>query len=189
MRTGERLMPQLPMTTVVTPCDILHSMHSGPHSTARSSCVCASMKPGAIALPVATTSRSALAAPRSPTAVMRSPVTPTSAFKRALPVPSNTVASRMIRSQRSAIRSASQLYGRGRIEFAIRCDGNFVELARGLCRNQAVAHIACHRCGIPLQRITHAAAAGQFEDQPIAFGDHLKAFGAQCLAGLQRDYT
>ena len=53
-------MPQLPTTTVVTPCDILHSMHSGPHSTARSSCVWASMKPGASALPVATISRSAL---------------------------------------------------------------------------------------------------------------------------------
>ena len=67
-------MPQLPTTTVVTPCDILHSMHAGPHSTARSSCVCASMKPGASALPVATISRSALPAPRSPTAAMRSPV-------------------------------------------------------------------------------------------------------------------
>ena len=91
-------MPQLPTTTVVTPCDSLHSMQAGPHSTARSSCVCASMKPGASAIPSASISRSAAAAPRSPTATILSSVTPTSALKRGLPRPSNTVASRMIRS-------------------------------------------------------------------------------------------
>jgi CDGSH-type Zn-finger protein len=100
MRTGERLMPQLPTTTVETPWLILHSMQAGPHSTARSSCVCASMKPGATAFPVAITSRSAEYAPRSPTATMRSPVTPTSPLVRAAPVPSKMVASRRIRSQR-----------------------------------------------------------------------------------------
>ena len=103
MRTGESEMPQLPTTTVVTPWDILHSMQDGPHSTARSSWVWASMKPGATALPVAITSRSAAMPLRSPTATMRSPVTPMSARKRGAPVPSNTIASRMIMSQRNVM--------------------------------------------------------------------------------------
>ena len=101
MRTGERLMPQLPTTTVVTPWEDLQSMHSGPQRTARSSWVWASIKPGATALPVAMISRSAEAEPRSPTPLMRSLVTAISALRRGAPVPSKMVASRMIRSQRS----------------------------------------------------------------------------------------
>ena len=147
MRTGERLMPQLPTTTVVTPCDILHSMHSGPHSTARSSCVCASMKPGATALPVATISRSPVEALRSPTATMRSPVTPISAWKRGLPVPSKTVASRMIRSQR--------------MELAPRfCDIDVVERLGVGGGDQSVTHVPDHGRGIAGGGVAHARAAG-----------------------------
>ena len=48
--SGARLMPQLPMTTVVTPWLIFGSI-CGAASTIWSSCVCTSMKPGATILP------------------------------------------------------------------------------------------------------------------------------------------
>ena len=44
--SGAALMPQLPAITVVTPCEILKAM-SGCDSSAWSSWVCESMKPGA----------------------------------------------------------------------------------------------------------------------------------------------
>ena len=76
--SGARLTPQLPATTLVTPWLTLFSM-SGPLSTARSSWVWASMKPGASTLPPASTWRSAPAGSTVPTTAMRSPSTATSA--------------------------------------------------------------------------------------------------------------
>ena len=52
---GASEMPQLPATTVVTPWLTFGAM-SGDESISRSSCVCASMKPGAAILPVASIS-------------------------------------------------------------------------------------------------------------------------------------
>ena len=52
---GASEMPQLPATTVVTPWLTFGAM-SGEESIRRSSCVCASMKPGETILPVASIS-------------------------------------------------------------------------------------------------------------------------------------
>jgi hypothetical protein len=95
--SGAALMPQLPAITVVTPCETLKSM-PGCDSSAWSSCVCESMKPGATIRPVASMVRAALAPARSPTAEMRPSLMPTSASKRGALVPSMTVPRRMRRS-------------------------------------------------------------------------------------------
>src|SRR6185436_15963998 len=95
---GEREIPQFPATTVVTPWLTFGDM-SGPESISRSSCVCASMKPGAAIFPEASISTSALAASSPPIRAMRSPRTPISPAKRGAPVPSMMVALRMSRSK------------------------------------------------------------------------------------------
>jgi hypothetical protein len=77
-RSGAALMPQLPATTVVTPCEILKVM-SGWVSTAWSSCVCESMKPGATIRPPASRMRSAPWPARSPIAAIRPSTMPMSA--------------------------------------------------------------------------------------------------------------
>src|SRR5262247_2529775 len=81
--------PQLPTTSVVTPCITLKGM-VGPRSTAKSSGLCTSMKPGVTAIPRASIS----VRPRSvttPTAAIRSPATATSAGTPGAPLPSNTI--------------------------------------------------------------------------------------------------
>ncbi len=95
--SGARLMPQLPTITVVTPWLTLGAM-SGAASSRRSSCVCTSMNPGATTSPRASTTRAAGSAPSAPTAVMRPPLTATSAARRGPPVPSMTVPPRSRRS-------------------------------------------------------------------------------------------
>ena len=96
-RSGAALMPQLPATTVVTPCDTLKGMVAC-ESTAWSSCVCESMKPGATMRPVASRVRSAVWPASAPMATMRSPTMPTSAAKRGALLPSMTVPPRISRS-------------------------------------------------------------------------------------------
>src|SRR3954468_3687003 len=94
---GASEMPQLPPITVVTPWLTLGSM-SGCESIRRSSCVCASMKPGATILPPASSSSFAL--PFSfPIAAILPPLTARSASKRSARVPSMTVPLRISRSQ------------------------------------------------------------------------------------------
>src|SRR5499427_2496713 len=81
--------PQLPTTSVVTPCITLKGM-VGSRSTAKSSWLCTSMKPGATAIPRASIS----VRPRSvttPTAEIRSAVSATSAGTPGAPLPSNTI--------------------------------------------------------------------------------------------------
>src|SRR5206468_2424760 len=71
---------------------------SGEANSARSSCVCTSMNPGATIRPATSISRAPWVFGISPTAAMRSPATATSARKRAAPVPSITVPPRRIQS-------------------------------------------------------------------------------------------
>src|SRR4051812_41830015 len=121
------------------------------------------MKPGASARPVAITSRFALAAPRSPTATMRSPVTPTSPTLRGPPVPSKRVASRMMRSQRRAMV----------------LDLHPVDLLRRGLGNQSIRHVSPHQRRVALLRVAHAAAARQLQQQALALRNDLEALGAQ----------
>src|SRR5262245_31749847 len=96
---GASEMPQFPATTVVTPW-LTFGAISGDESIRRSSCVCASMKPGAAILPAASISF----LPFSLTFPMRAifPArTAISAWKRGLRVPSITTALRMTRSSGS----------------------------------------------------------------------------------------
>ena len=95
--SGAALMPQLPAITVVTPCEILKSM-LGRASSAWSSWVCESMKPGATIRPAASIVRAAWLPARSPTATMRSSSMATSASKRGALVPSMTVPPRISKS-------------------------------------------------------------------------------------------
>src|SRR5579862_1265925 len=60
------------------------------------------MNPGATHLPCTSTRRTAVSRERSPTAVIRSPVTPTSARKTGAPLPSATEPPARIRSNRGA---------------------------------------------------------------------------------------
>ncbi len=76
--TGANVTPQLPMSTVVTPCHELEVIN-GSHATCASRCVCRSMKPGETIRPAASISRVAVADDRSPMAEMRSPSMATSA--------------------------------------------------------------------------------------------------------------
>ena len=86
-RRGARLTPQFPATRVVTPWLTL-GVRSGMERSARSSCVCASTKPGATMRSVASISRARPPSWTLPTATMRSAAMPTSARRRAAPVPS-----------------------------------------------------------------------------------------------------
>src|SRR5258706_2678308 len=94
---GDNEMPQLPATTVVTPWLTFGAIPPADNIN-RSSCVCASMKPGAATFPDASTSTSALAPSRRPIFAMRSPRTPMSPSKRAAPLPSMMVALRISKS-------------------------------------------------------------------------------------------
>ena len=82
--SGARLMPQLPVITVVTPWLAFAAM-SGVASSARSSCVCTSIKPGATIMPATSISRAPAVLATSPIAAMRSPATATSARNRGPP--------------------------------------------------------------------------------------------------------
>src|SRR5688572_23358093 len=90
-------MPQLPTTTLVTPWLVLFAM--SPISSARSSWVCTSMKPGASARPRASTVSRALQFRRSPITRILSPVTARSPTIGGPPAPSNRVARWIRRSQ------------------------------------------------------------------------------------------
>src|SRR5712691_8708698 len=95
-RHGASVKPQLPMITVVTPCQHEH-VPSGSHATCASMCVCPSMKPGATTSPRASSS----SRPRSgmrPMRAMRPSRTPTSARNAANPEPSTTSPPRITRS-------------------------------------------------------------------------------------------
>src|SRR6478735_1366344 len=94
--SGARLKPQFPITTLVTPCSNLNSSF-GLFRRAASSCACTSTKPGASARPCAAISRLPLGA--RPMNAMRSPSMWTSATRGALPLPSNSNASRILRSK------------------------------------------------------------------------------------------
>ena len=94
---GASEMPQLPATTVVTPWLTFGAM-SGDESIRRSSCVCASMKPGATILPVRVDLRLAFPLQRCRCAEIFPAETPMSAWKRGARVPSITVALRITRS-------------------------------------------------------------------------------------------
>ena len=90
--SGARLTPQLPVITVVTPWLAFAAM-SGVANSARSSCVCTSIKPGATILPGdIDLARARRLGDASPTAAIRSPAIATSPRKRGPPVPSITVA-------------------------------------------------------------------------------------------------
>ena len=97
---GANPTPQLPIATVVTPCNddgaIIESQVACP-----SKWVWMSMKPGVTMAPSASISRGAEPG-TEPTAVMTSSVTSTSPRPGAPPVPSTIVPFRMIRSAISA---------------------------------------------------------------------------------------
>ena len=86
--------PQLPTTSVVTPCSSVLSQY-GFCSARRSEWEWQSIKPGLTACPAASISRAACACRRSPNATMRPPSMPTSARVHGLPVPSMTMPLRM----------------------------------------------------------------------------------------------
>ena len=75
---GASEQPQLPATTVVTPWLTFGAM-SGAESMRRSSCVWASMNPGATMRPLASSSTSACAPSSRPMAAMRPLLTAMSA--------------------------------------------------------------------------------------------------------------
>src|SRR5712692_2537603 len=95
--TGAGEKPQLPTTSVVTPWRILDSARRLAKSR-QSEWECMSMKPGATVSPAASTISPAGSRERSPTAVMLSPVTPTSARTAGTPVPSRTCPPEILRS-------------------------------------------------------------------------------------------
>src|SRR5271166_1502878 len=95
--SGARLIPQFPVTTVVTPWLALAAI-AGVANSARSSWVCTSIKPGATILPAASISRAPAARATTPTAATRSPVMATSARRRGPPRPSITSPPRRIQS-------------------------------------------------------------------------------------------
>ena len=117
MGAGASEMPQFPATTVVTPW-LTFGAISGEESIRRSSCVCASMKPGAAIFPAASISF----LPFSLTFPMRAifpALTAISASKRGARVPSITVALRITRSSLSVnFRSLVDLRAERRITSA-----------------------------------------------------------------------
>ena len=96
-RTGAKVMPQLPITTEVTPCQHDDDI-SGSQPIWASRWECRSTKPGVTVRPSASMTRPAPPASTSPTAVIRSPSTATSARRAGAPVPSTTVPSLITRS-------------------------------------------------------------------------------------------
>ena len=81
--------PPSPVISVVIPWVILLAAR-GSTRTLYSDWPSMSMKPGATTRPVASMRRLARAPERSPTAAIRSPITPTSARRQGAPVPSTT---------------------------------------------------------------------------------------------------
>src|SRR5439155_987538 len=108
--TGAGEKPQLPTTSVVTPCRILDSARRLAHRR-QSECECMSMKPGVSTLTVALRVVPARSRLRSPTAVMVSSDTPTSTREPDAPVPSMTVAPSILRSSISSVESGGPRYG------------------------------------------------------------------------------
>src|SRR5579885_2450398 len=100
--TGAYVQPQLPTTSVVTPCRIVLSA-VGFARTVKSLWLCGSTNPGQSSRPAASIVRRAAAPSRSPTAAIRSPSTPTSPRKPGAPEPSTTSASR-IRTSSTGLR-------------------------------------------------------------------------------------
>src|SRR5262245_57061981 len=90
--TGAYVQPQLPTTSVVTPCRIVDCA-VGLVSSVKSLWLCGSTKPGQTTRPAASIVRSASAPSSSPTAAIREPSTATSPRNRGAPVPSTTSAS------------------------------------------------------------------------------------------------
>jgi hypothetical protein len=80
-RSGATLMPQLPPITVVTPCETLNAM-SGCDSSAWSSCVWQSMKPGRDDQPAGVDAVRGAAAGQVADGHDAAGATPTSASKR-----------------------------------------------------------------------------------------------------------
>ena len=97
--------PHIPVTSVVTPWRIFASA-DGYARRAKSEWACMSMKPGATTRPVASMARPASPPRSGAIAVMRSPVSPTSARRPGLPVPSSTVPPRISQSNAMARVSA-----------------------------------------------------------------------------------
>ena len=86
--TGANVIPQLPITTDVTPCQQV-DVPIGSHANCASRCVCTSTKPGVTNLPSASSVR--FAAPTSsPIATIVSPSIATSARRGSEPKPSTT---------------------------------------------------------------------------------------------------
>ena len=85
---GARVKPQLPMTTLVTPCQH-EQVPRGSQKTWASMCVCPSTNPGATTWPSASITSRADSRMR-PIAAIRPPTTPTSPRYRGMPDPSIT---------------------------------------------------------------------------------------------------
>ena len=96
-RSGANVMPQLPMTTDVTPCQHDELM-SGSQPIWASRWEWRSTNPGVTSLPSASMTSAAPDASTSPTATMRSPSIATSARTAGPPVPSTTVPPLITRS-------------------------------------------------------------------------------------------
>ena len=95
--TGAYVQPQLPTTSVVTPCRTVLSA-VGTVSRVKSLWLCGSKKPGQIIRPAASIVRSARAPSRSPTAAILPSSTATSPRNGGEPVPSTMSPSRTSRS-------------------------------------------------------------------------------------------
>ena len=104
-----RELPSAPATIVVTPCRTTDSARGSAESEL-SPCEWMSMKPGATASPRASISTVPFARMRGATDTMRPALTATSATRPAVPVPSNTMPPRMIRS--CAARCTARAWGR-----------------------------------------------------------------------------
>src|SRR6188472_4299749 len=95
--TGAYVQPQLPTTSVVTPCRIVDCA-VGLVRIVKSLWLCGSTKPGQTIRPRASITRSARAPSTAPTAVIRRPSTATSPRYGREPDPSTISPSRTIRS-------------------------------------------------------------------------------------------
>src|SRR5437867_7464817 len=95
--TGAYVQPQLPTTSVVTPCRIVLSAF-GLARIDQSLWLCGSTKPGQTIRPAASRTRSARCAPAGPTCAIRPPSSSTSPRNGAFPEPSTTTPSRTSRS-------------------------------------------------------------------------------------------
>src|SRR6267142_630573 len=106
---GASVKPQLPMTTLVMPCQQEH-VPSGSQKIWASMCVWPSMNPGATTCPSASTTFLALSRMR-PMDAMRPSCTATSARKRGRPEPSITVPFLITRSYDMSVRSSHRATG------------------------------------------------------------------------------